>query len=121
MQSLKKDNIFACGTIRQNRKNFPKNQISDNTIKRGDSEYRTSYTGISWVKWKDNCTVQFLSNFHDPEILSAVNRRQKNDTLEIVNCPLMVYDYNKNLGFVDKADQMRSTYSINRKSHASTD
>lgn len=113
--SLRKDNIFACGTVRQNRKNLPKKQMSDKDMERGESEYRTSITDLRWVKWKDNRTVQFLSNFHDPRCVGFVNRRQNDGTVKSINCPMMVHDYNKNMGYVDKADQLRSTYSINRK------
>ncbi|KAJ8965522.1 hypothetical protein NQ314_004071 [Rhamnusium bicolor] len=33
-----------------------------------------------------------------------------------IRCPLMVKDYNSSMGYVDKADQLKSTYEISRKS-----
>lgn len=33
-----------------------------------------------------------------------------------IKCPTVVNDYNKYMGGVDKADQLRALYNINRKS-----
>ncbi|XP_051174282.1 piggyBac transposable element-derived protein 4-like [Leptopilina boulardi] len=82
MVSLKKDKIFACGTVRQNRSRLPKNNIQDKQMIHGDSEFRTSNTGIRWVKWMDKKAVYFLSNYHDPRETVLVNRKQKNGTLK---------------------------------------
>ena len=60
--------------------------------------------------------ILFLSNHHDPNIISSVNRRQKNGTLEEITCPQPLADYNRNMAFVDKADMLKSTYEIDRKS-----
>lgn len=114
--TLRSRNIFVCGTVRKNRKNLPKIEIPDKNMERGDSEYRTSYNGVRWIKWKDNKVVYFLSNFHDLNETGSVRRRQKDGTLKEISCPKMVYDYNQFMGFVDKADQLRSTYALDRKS-----
>lgn len=114
--TLRSRNIFACGTVRKNRKNLPKIEIPDKNMERGDSEYRTSYNGVRWIKWKDNKVVYLLSNFHDPSETGSVRRRQKDGTLKAISCPKMIYDYNRFMGFVNKADQLRSTYALDRKS-----
>lgn len=116
MIELKSKNILACGTVRKNRKGLPKKQINDKTMKRGDYESRTSYKGISWIKWNDNKPIQFLSNFHDPSIKTTVSRRQKDGTSIQINCPQATRDYNNYMNCVDKADQLKSTYEISRKS-----
>ena len=77
MITLLKDGISACGKIRKDRKGLLQNQGKEKDIKMGDSEYRTSYERIRWLKWIDKKPVQFLSNFHDPSALSEVERRQK--------------------------------------------
>ncbi|XP_066581313.1 piggyBac transposable element-derived protein 4-like [Prorops nasuta] len=114
--SLKKDNIFACGTVRSNRAGLPKSVISDKEMERGQYDFRTSKTGISWIKWMDKKGVHFLSNYHDPSEVTTVNRRQRDGTLVKVDCPVICSDYNKYMGFVDSADRLISTYKIDRKS-----
>ena len=84
MITLLKDGISACGTIRKDRKGLPKDQGKEKDMKMGDSEYRTSYEGIRWLKWVDKKPVQFLSNFHDPSALSEVESRQKDFSLKTI-------------------------------------
>lgn len=116
MISLKEDQIFACGTVRKNRTRLPKSKIPDKQMKQGDSDYRTSNTGISWIKWMDKKAVHVLSNYHNPCETVIVNRKQKDGTLKPISCPVMVADYNTHMGYVDKADHLLSTYKIDRKS-----
>lgn len=115
MTSLKEDEILACGTVRQNRKNLPKNHIPDKRIKKYDFEFRTSSDGIGWVKWKDSKMVYALSNFHDSSESFEVSRTQKDGCTKMVNCPTMIKDYNMHMGHVDKADMLKSLYKIDRK------
>ncbi|XP_018377831.1 PREDICTED: uncharacterized protein LOC108770657 [Trachymyrmex cornetzi] len=82
----------------------------------GDSEFRSSYNGVSWLKWIDKKPVHFLSNFHDASKISQANRRQKDGSLKEVTCPQICVDYNAFMGCVDKADMLKSYYEINRKS-----
>ena len=82
----------------------------------GDSEFRSSYNGVSWLKWMDKKPVHFLSNFHDASKISQANRRQKDGPLKEVTCPQIVVDYNDFIVFVDKADMLKSYYEINSQS-----
>ncbi|GLV38593.1 hypothetical protein CBL_08586 [Carabus blaptoides fortunei] len=107
--------LFACGTITSNRKGFPKNMKEDKKLNRGDYDYRVSNTDVSVYKWKDNTIVYFASNFHGSEE-AIVKRTQKDGSRANVKCPLVVKDYNANMGGVDKADQIRGTYGMNRRS-----
>lgn len=116
MSSLKDDGILACGTVRKDRASLPKKQKGDKDMKIGDSEYKTSPKNLCWVKWKDKKPVHFLSNFHDPSVIKTTKRRQKDGSLATVSSPKLVGDYNENMGFVDKADAMKSYYQIDRKS-----
>ncbi|XP_043470215.1 piggyBac transposable element-derived protein 4-like [Leptopilina heterotoma] len=97
MMSLKNDNIFACGTVRQNRVRLPKSDIPDKKMHHGQSDFRTSNTGIRWIKWMDKKAVYFLSNYHDPSEVETVQRKQKDGSLKTINCPIMVSDYNKHM------------------------
>jgi hypothetical protein len=117
MEDLLKNKVYGCGTVRGNRKGLPINQLNDKKMKRGDSEGRTSTTNVSWIKWKDNRPIQFLSNYHDPDHLTSCLRKAKDGSSASITCPTMVKDYNKNMGYVDYADMMKSYYEIDRKSH----
>ena len=50
MITLLKDGISACRTIRKDRKGLPKNQGKEKDMKMRNSEYRTSYEGITWLE-----------------------------------------------------------------------
>ncbi|XP_018306394.1 piggyBac transposable element-derived protein 4-like [Mycetomoellerius zeteki] len=116
MISLKTENIMACGTVRSNRVGLPKTQKKDKDMVRGEHEFRSSYKGLVWLKWKDNRVVSLLSNFHDPSVTIDVNRRMKDGSTKIISCPEMVKEYNKHMGYVDKADMLKSLYEVDRKS-----
>ena len=108
--------ILACGTVRKDRKYLPKLKKKEKEMSVGDSEFRSSYNGVSWLKWIENKPVHFLSNFHDASKISQANRRQKDGSLKEVTRPQIVVDYNDFMGCVDKADMLKSYYEINRKS-----
>lgn len=114
LEKLKVENILACGTIRSNRKNIPQ-LANDSSLNRGEFDFRVSTMGITIFKWKDNRAVLLASNFHGSE--ETVVKRRKPDGARIeVPCPIVVKDYNENMGGVDKADQLRALYCVNRKS-----
>lgn len=73
--NLAKQNIKACGTVRVNRKNVPKNLPLDKNMKRGEI-FATSFQGISFVKWMDNKSVHLLTNFLSPVPTATVKRRK---------------------------------------------
>ncbi|XP_050551667.1 piggyBac transposable element-derived protein 4-like [Spodoptera frugiperda] len=113
---LAKQNLKACGTVRTQRKNNPKNLPLDKEMKRGDI-YATSFEGISFIKWMDNKAVHLLTNFLSPVPTLKVKRKQAGSAqcLEIT-CPDIVHKYNKNMGGVDLMDQKKVTYEVDRKS-----
>lgn len=110
---LKSVGIYACGTIRSNRKGLPA-LAADKTLKRGDFDSRVSDQGISYFKWKDNRSVFFLSNYHGTEICN-VQRKQKDGSIMDIPAPTIVGDYNSHMGGVDKSDMLKSLYDRDRK------
>ncbi|KAJ8910639.1 hypothetical protein NQ315_012507 [Exocentrus adspersus] len=112
---LKDKGIHACGTVMANRKNLPKLK-DDKNLKQGEYDYNVSNDGISMVKWKDKRTVHLLSNFHDPQSIGEVKRKDKDGSSKQIPCPSVLIDYNKNMNCVDRFDQLKSTYEIDRKS-----
>ena len=108
------NNTYCCGTIRTNRKFLPTNLKTDKELQRGEFDSRVSNHGISIFKWMDNKSVTFVSNFHGTEV-SSITRRQKDGSKKQFSCPEAVYDYNKSMGGVDKADFYCSIYGTSRK------
>ena len=63
MVTLRLSDIFSCSKVRRNRKGMLTVQITDKDMNKGDSEFRTTYKGVRWLKWKDNRCVFFLILF----------------------------------------------------------
>lgn len=112
---LKQKKIGATGTIRTNRKLFPKELLVKDKLKRGEYKY-CSCNEISIVKWQDKKPVFVASNSFDPRKTEIVTRRERDGSKQPVACPQMVSKYNRFMGGVDSFDQRISCYSIDRKS-----
>jgi hypothetical protein len=67
-------------------------------------------------KCMDKKPVFLLSNFHNPTSYDIIQRKQKNGGKAGVQCPTSISDYNIYMGGVDKADQRKESYSLDRKS-----
>ncbi|XP_064467766.1 piggyBac transposable element-derived protein 3-like isoform X2 [Ornithodoros turicata] len=114
LTDLLEKGVYATGAIRANRKFLPELK-SDKEMKRGDVDQRVSARGILVAKWKVKRCVTVASNAHGTEV-STVPRKSKDGSTETISCPQMVLDYNSHMGYVDKADMMKSIYEIDRKS-----
>lgn len=112
---LKENGLNGCGTINSNRKNLPVFK-PDKTFKKGDIESYGSFCGLAAWKWKDNRCIHLVSNYHDPNEVTFVNRKDKRGTITEVPCPTVLKEYNTFMNCVDKFDQLKSVYDINRKS-----
>lgn len=66
-------------------------------------------TNLMAVKWIDKREVNILSTFHKKEMTIVKTRR--GDKLK----PTAVAMYTKNMGAVDVADQMLTSYTVERK------
>lgn len=84
-------------------------------MKHGEIDWKMSDEGISMYKWKDKRSVHLLSNFHNPTVVTSVHRKQKDGEIIDVTCPQALVDYNTNMFYVDKFDQLKSCYEIDRK------
>ncbi|RZB40587.1 DDE Tnp 1 7 domain containing protein, partial [Asbolus verrucosus] len=107
---------YTCGTVRKDRKGLPDDFNNDKNMSRGDYDWRSTAKSIIAMKWMAKKGIYFLSNYHDPEALTSVNRRQKDGTLQEISCPKLVEDNNKHMRYVDKADMSKSCYELDRKS-----
>ena len=68
MRDLRSFGIQACGTIRSNRKELPKDLLPG---KPGGKLAKHAFVvaqrdGLTFVNWMDTKNVLTLSNFHDP-------------------------------------------------------
>ncbi|KAJ8926494.1 hypothetical protein NQ314_021139 [Rhamnusium bicolor] len=115
-KDLLKDKIYACGTTRKRRKLEPKDLKEDKVMKRGNTHWRITKEGILYLKWKDTKSVRFLSNFHNPDDVRTILRKQKDGSSVEFPCLQVVKDYNMHMNYVDKSDMHIATYRIDRKS-----
>lgn len=96
--------INACGTVRCNRKNFPKD-LQQEKLKSGDIRVKFGH-GLTALRWKDKRDVYMLSSMHHPAEQTASKEIRK---------PKIVADYNMNMGYVDLSDRMANSYSVERR------
>ena len=117
--------MYACGTILRNRVGYPQ-QLKDikqfnKTAARGGMRW-VRMTDILCVQWKDNRVISILlsillSIHTDNKETTAIRRTKVNGKyakLE-VRQPEVFTDYNKQMGGVDKSDQLISRYNTLRK------
>ena len=64
----------------------------------------------------DKKVVPFIDTICNPSNLTTVKRKKKDGSTVNVSCPLSVQLYNKYMGGVDMADQLRKAYSCRRRS-----
>ena len=116
--TLKGFGTYTVGTLRLNRLGYPK-CLTDKpllkTMKRGDYHSATA-EGITVTVWKDTKDVSFLSNVHSSTGQDNVSRKKQDGSVVPITAPPVVKDYNKNMGAIDRNDQPKKTYVIDRKS-----
>lgn len=104
-----KDKIYLCGTIRANRKGFPKELAANvpnvKRLKQGECLYKRK-DNIVATAWKDKRLVHFLSSQSNPVGTDTVRRKQRDGTFIEVQSTPCVKSYNANMGGVDLSDQL---------------
>ena len=124
-QELFELGIYACGTVRANRKNFPKDLVFKNLKDTPRGTYHWKFSSpVLAVAWLDNKPVYFLSTIHKPNFTArapnsrkAVKRRSSGAAAGSVSvpCPPLLHGYNQYMGGVDRSDQMVRYYYSSRK------
>lgn len=119
-QFLLDHGTYSVGTVRPNRKNFPK-QLSAETIPKGESLFYkcNDIMAVKYRSHKDKSTgkpkvVHLISTRHRNE---AADTGKKTKEEEAIIKPLCVLDYNAHMGGVDKVDQQLHQIQALRKSY----
>ena len=112
LHDLQKQNIYACATVRVNRKGLPEEIKKPGKLQRGDSIIRQSAGGELACVWYDKRDVRMIATNCQPTETTV--RRRVGSDMQDIKCPSMIVNYNKNMGGVDLADQNRSYYKMGR-------
>ncbi|XP_062606783.1 piggyBac transposable element-derived protein 4-like [Saccostrea cucullata] len=114
MEDLLEENIYACGTVRMNRRGFPDDLKGRLRLQRGQSQTRQKGNLTASV-WQDKKPVAFLSTLSDPRRQVPVTRQHGRQELQMTQ-PHAANEYNKYMNGVDRHDQLRLKYPLGRDS-----
>ena len=123
MDSLKEKDVYLVRTAKKNTKGFSR-ELNDSqlqkSMERGDSHYilaeENGESKYHSTIWMENIVVSFLCNSYSPTGDGSLNRKQKDGTRKAFSAPPCAITYNAYMGGVDRADQLRYNYGIDRKS-----
>lgn len=103
----------ACGTVRKNRKGMP-TEIRGAGLPLRRGEMATFTRGaLAAMKWRDRRDVHMLTTVHTTE-MTATGRTDRGTGAAIMK-PKPVVEYNKNMGAVDRNDQLHQYSAFQRK------
>ncbi|XDV26565.1 hypothetical protein PO909_030223 [Leuciscus waleckii] len=110
-EDLKAHGLYACGTVRSNRKGIPPKPPAMDR-----HQYQVSQKDdLTFCAWRDTKVVLVLSNYHEPMAEGTVRRRQGDIQTELT-VPACLSDYQKHMKGVDLLDQMTSYYQFQHRS-----
>ena len=109
LEHLESNDTYACTTVRCNRKDLP--PCAKDKLRPGEKLVRQK-GNVVFTKWHNKRDVSVLSSNCSPLAVDVVvNRRNQQ-----VSKPAVVDQYNKHMGGVDLADQLRKYYTVGRSS-----
>lgn len=109
-EDLQKNGTYACATVRCNRKDLPR--CARDKLRPGEKIVRQK-GNLVFTKWHDKRDVCIISTNCSPLEPDVVVTRGNNQE---VTKPAVVNLYNKYMGGVDLADQLRQYYPVGRSS-----
>ncbi|XP_052283877.1 piggyBac transposable element-derived protein 4-like [Dreissena polymorpha] len=113
MKELLEKGLYACGTVRVNRKGFPSQLKKPAEVRqRGDFKImQMGDTNLTATVWKDMRLVHHLVTLRDPTVILPVQRRCGVNVLQLQS-PHSVNVYNMYMGGVDLHDQYRAKNDV---------
>jgi len=116
LSELKMRGIYACGTVRANRRGLP-TQLLPKNLKLAKHQYREAQNDdLTFCTWMDTKPVTLLSNFHSPGDTGFVYRRTGHPEQQPVLVPKVLVDYQKHMRGVYLMDQMTGYYQLDHRS-----
>ncbi|KAK3741427.1 hypothetical protein QZH41_003983 [Actinostola sp. cb2023] len=113
VEHLQLQNTYACATVRPNRKDLP--VCAKNKLKQPGELVVQQKGTVLYTKWHDKRDVNFISTNVSPfEQHRMVERKVKGQQIEITK-PYVSDLYTAKMGGVDRADQLRSSYTVGRQ------
>ena len=112
-KTLHQYSLYACGTVRQNRQDFPAD-LQGVTLQVGEARFCQS-DFLTAVVWQDKRPVHVISTLSQPGAAESVSRRQRDGSRSLVTCPSAIATYTQHMGGVDLGDQLRKYYSVRLK------
>lgn len=104
---------FCAGTIKTNRKGFPKDLVPDDSSKMPIGSFRFATTPkLTAVWWRDRRDVFALSTIHSASACTVMKCPKGCKDKRPTPCPTIISDYNLYMGGVDLTDQHLSYYSL---------
>ena len=104
---LRRLGFGACGTVRMNRQGVPTEMKA--ALKKGETISTQIDSSMMVLKWMDKRPVVMLSTIHDDSFVTKKRRsRTALDGQEDILKPLVVEEYNQNMGGVDTGKYIRS-------------
>ena len=110
--------IYACGTMRSDRRGFPttlKSVMKKGLFQRGDSNSVQNGNLVITI-WQDTKPICCASTNANPNDKVSTTRKLKNGSKITIPCPNAISQYNKFMGGVDRNDQLRGYYNVRLKS-----
>lgn len=128
LEFLLSHKIYACGTLRANRKYIPDmvrkptkcvNGVTKKySLKRGECfMYQDENNpNITCCIWQDVKEVRMASSFHKPHVMGTCTRRLR-DGIVVVPTPQHALEYAKYYKGIDYFDQLMERYNVGRRTY----
>ena len=119
-RELSEEGFGAVGTVRLNRKGVPMS-VRSAILQKGGVVSEVDDGGVMALKWKDKRDVAMLSTYHNSEMIVKQRRSRKAEGgLEEIRKPVVVEDYNQNMGGVDKSKLLHISTHTHKHTHTHT-
>ena len=115
--------MLAFGTIRANRKGFPRDIVLTSAMERRmdrEDYICRCHENLVAMAWYDRRSVYLISTIHPPESIgepTTVQRRSAGGALQPIPCPPAQCAYQEVMDGVALADHIQQRFSVIRKSN----